>query len=95
MAKFGFQNNQAVDIELVIEPWAMLEILPPGAIVEFEVNDTPPPEIEFCITEKGQPYIYVISERVRICVDGKNYEFTSPFRPPLAAFRIMRKVLWS
>jgi hypothetical protein len=95
MAKFQFQNYQDEDVELVIEPWAMSKIVPAGGIIEFEVNDLPPPEIEFCITEKRQPYIYVMSERVRIRFEGKDHEFTSPFRPPIAAFRTMRKLLWS
>jgi hypothetical protein len=95
MAKFYFQNHQGTDVELAIEPWAMSKVVPAGAIVEFEVNDSPPPELEFCITEEGQPYVYVISERVRICTEGEVQEFTSPFRPPMAAFRVLRKLLWS
>ena len=95
MGKFQFQNYQDEDVELVIEPWAMSKLVPSGGIIEFEVNDLPPPEMEFCITEKGQPYIYVMSERVRIRFEGKDYEFTSPFRPPIAAFRALRKLLWS
>jgi len=95
MAKFHFQNHQDVEVRLVIEPWAMCETVPAGAIVEFEVNDSPPPEIEFCITEDGGPYVYVISERVRISLEDKNYDFTSPFRPPSGVFRFLRKHLWS
>ena len=95
MAKFHFQNHQDADVRLVIEPWAMCETVAAGAIVEFEVNDSPPPEIEFCVTEKGDPYVYVISERLRISVEGKNYDFTSPFRPPSGVFGILRKHLWS
>jgi len=95
MAKFHFQNHQDEDVELVIEPWAMTQVVPAGVMVEFEVNDSPPPEIEFCITEKGKPYIYVMSERVRISIDGKVQQFTTSTRPPLAVFRILRKVLWS
>jgi hypothetical protein len=95
MAKFHFQNHQDEDLELVIEPWAVTQIVSAGAMVEFEVNDSPPPEIEFCITEKGKPYIYVMSERVRICINGRIQEFTTRTRPPLAEFRILRKILWS
>jgi hypothetical protein len=95
MAKFYFQNHQDDDVELVIEPWAMSKVVSAGAIVEFDVNDLPPPEIEFCLTEKGQPYVYVMSERVRICIEGKDYEFTTSSRPPLAEFRALRKLLWS
>jgi len=94
MAKFHFQNHQDVDIELIIEPWAMAKVIEPGAVVEFEVNDTPPPDLEFCITEKGRAYIYVLSERVRITVDGVDQEFTSPFRPSMDVFRAVRKS-WS
>jgi hypothetical protein len=53
MAKFQFQNYQDEDVELVIEPWAMSKVVPAAGIIEFEVNDLPPPEMEFCITEKG------------------------------------------
>src|SRR5262249_17036815 len=95
MAKFHFQNHQDEEVELVIEPWAMCRVVPPGAIVEFEVNDTPPAEIEFCLTEKGRPYVYVLSERVRISIEGQNFEFTSPFRPSAGSFQILRKFLWS
>ena len=94
MAKFHFQNHQDEDVELVIEPWAMVKIVAAGAIVEFEVNDLPPPDLEFCITEKGQAYIYVLSEWVRICIDGEDLVFTTSFRPPMEAFRFLRKT-WS
>lgn len=80
---FTFQNQQEKDVEVVIEPWALAENVPGGAIMVFEVNATPPPEIEFSITEMGQPFVYVMSEQVTIRVgEDLRYDFQCDERPP-------------
>jgi hypothetical protein len=88
MAVFRFQNHQDEDVELLIEPWAIAEIVAPSVVVEFEVNDAPPPEIEFCLTESGQPYVYVMSEEVHIRVGGnERHCLKTEFRPSTEVFR--------
>lgn len=93
---FSFQNQQDDDVAVVIEPWALEEIVPAGAVMVFEVNTTPAPEIEFSITEDGTPYIYVTSEYVAIHVGEElRHNFNPVSRPPaLSTFRVMNKILW-
>jgi hypothetical protein len=89
MAVVRFQNHQDEKVELLIEPWAVAEIIAPGSVVEFEVNDAPSPEIEFCLTETGQPCVYVMSEEVRVRVDGhERHHFNTEFRPSAEVFQL-------
>ncbi len=73
--KFTFQNLQTRPVRLGIEPWAMAEPVPPDGKVQFEVSDSPPPEIEFALTENGDPVIWVVSDIVRFRAQGKDREF--------------------
>ncbi len=93
--RFVFQNNQEVEVELLIEPWAISEIVSPGEVVEFEVNDSPAPEIEFYVVESGQPCVYVMSELVRIRANGQEHVFRTEKRPPLAGFHFLRPIFHS
>ena len=93
---FTFHNLQSRIADLVIEPWALVEEVPVGGIVVIEVNATPPAEVEFSVTEAGQPFIYVMSERIAIHVDGvTKHNFNTEIRPPMSAFRVLNKLLWS
>jgi hypothetical protein len=94
MAKFYFRNDQQKDTLLIIEPWAMAETVNAGDVVEFEVNDTPPPEIHFGVAEEGQGYVYVMSESVAIHLNGEVHKFQSPSRPPSQVFHVMRRHFW-
>ena len=93
---FSFQNQQEDDVAVVIEPWALEEVVPVGAVMVFEVNPTPAPEIEFSITGDGQPFVYVMSEHVTILVGGElRHNFQPAGRPPpLSTFRVLNKLLW-
>jgi hypothetical protein len=92
LTQFDFHNQRNFDINLVIEPWALVETVPAGETVSFQVNTLPMPEIEFSVTDKGDAYVYVMSERVRVIVDGAvKHDLDSPFRPPRAAFRFFRE----
>jgi hypothetical protein len=94
MAKFYFRNDNAKDIQLIVEPWAIAELVPAGTIVEFEVNDAPPPEIHFGVAEEGQAYIYVMSERVGIDINGERFDYETDERPPSQVFHFFRKDWW-
>lgn len=93
---FTFQNQRETDVDVVVEPWALSEKLPAGAIMVFEVNAAPAPEIEFSISEEGQPFVYVMSERVTIRIgDELRHDFHSVDRPPpIGTFRVLNKLLW-
>ena len=92
---FTFYNQQDTAADLVIEPWALVETIAVGEQVVFEVNATPAPEVEFSVTEGGQPLVYVMSERVTIHIDGEiRHDFETAIRPSLSAFRVMNKHLW-
>jgi hypothetical protein len=92
---FTFYNQRDTAVDLVIEPWALVESVAAGEQVVFEVNATPPAEVEFSVTEAGQPFVYVMSERVTIHVDGAaSHDFRTAIRPPLIAFRILKRHLW-
>jgi hypothetical protein len=91
MARFNYQNHSDYDIDLIIEPWAMVESISPGEVVEFEVNDSAAPDIEFATTETGQLYIFVMSEKVSIRIKEKDYVFETEKRPPAKLFQVMRK----
>lgn len=92
---FTFYNQQDTAVDLVIEPWALVENVAVGEQVVFEVNATPAAEVEFSVTETGQPFVYVMSERVTIHIDGAaRHEFETAIRPPLSAFRALNKHLW-
>lgn len=94
--KFTFRNLQDRSVELVIEPWGLVEDIPSGEIVIFEVNTAPLPEIEFSLTEEELPYVYVMSERVQIYVGGViKHDFKTDIRPPAGMFHILHKVLFS
>ena len=76
MAKIVFENLQDKVVTLVIEPWAMAEIVPPGGKVFFEVADDHPPEVlEFALTAEGDPFIAVVSSLVRFHAKGRDWEF--------------------
>ena len=94
IARFSFHNDQDVDVEVVIEPWALSYVIAGGESVYFEVNAAPPPDIEFAITESGRAYIYVMSERVLIEANGKREVFNTKDRPPIQGFRAMKNILW-
>jgi hypothetical protein len=92
---FTFHNQQDNDIEVVIEPWAMFETVPPGGIMTFQVNATPPAEIEFSVTPRGEQYVYVMSEHVVISVNGEiRQDFRTKTRPPGDVFRKLNGLLW-
>ncbi|HEV7693928.1 MAG TPA: hypothetical protein VGO52_24050 [Hyphomonadaceae bacterium] len=92
---FTFHNQQDDDIEVVVEPWALSESVPPGRLMVFEVNATPPAEIEFSVTRDRRQYVYVMSEHVVISVDGEiRHDFRTRTRPPAAVFRVLNGLLW-
>jgi len=66
----------------------MAEIVPAGSIVEFEVNDAPPPEIHFGVAEEGQAYVYLMSER------GERFDYNTAERPPSSVVHFFRKDWW-
>ena len=73
MAKIIFENLQDKIVTLVIEPWAMAEMVPPGGKVFFEVADDHPPEVlVFALTAKGDPCIAVVSSLVRFHAEGRD-----------------------
>jgi hypothetical protein len=93
---FTFHNQRDRDVELLIEPWALVENVKAGALVVFEVNATPAADVEFSVTDEGDPFIYVVSEHVTICIGGvTKHDFTTAIRPTLSAFRVLNKGLWS
>ena len=81
MTKITFRNQFADGVELVIEPWATSADVGPGEIVEFEVSDAPPAEIEFAMLDDGRPYVFVLSESVRIRGAGIEQDFKVDKRP--------------
>jgi hypothetical protein len=92
---FTYHNPLSKVVDLTIEPWGIIEEVPGGGTATFEINVAPPPEIEFSTTEDGQPYIYVMSEQVRITIDNiLKHEFKTSIRPP-GSFRILNKILFS
>ena len=94
--KFTYHNQQSNTVELIIEPWGLIEEVPADSAITFEINVAPPPEIEFSVTEEGQPYVFVMSEQVRIWLDGVlKHEFTTSIRPPEGTFRTMNKLFFS
>lgn len=68
--------------DLVIEPWAAVETVPPGANVIFEFNDTPPPEVQFLVRDSGESFIYINSEYVRMQMPGKECDWGHDTRAP-------------
>jgi len=95
-AKFTFHNPISCAVELTIEPWGIVEEVPSGGTATFETNLMPPPEIEFSITEDRQPYVFVMSEQVRIIIDNVlKHEFKTGIRPPEGSFRLINKLVFS
>jgi hypothetical protein len=96
MVTFKFHNQRSTAVELIIEPWGVTERVEPDCDLSFRVNAFPPAEVEFASTEDGNPYVFVLSERVDIH-DGSvvKHRFKTKIRPPAGSFRILNKLLFS
>ena len=68
MPKFLVQNLTEKPVRLGIEPWAELEILAPDGRAEFEYDE--PAEISFSFTDDGGASVGIISDRIKVTVDG-------------------------
>jgi hypothetical protein len=80
MTKIRIQNTFKVPLELTIEPWAELEIIPAGGTVKFECEgeDT---EIEFSIISDNSAFVYVWSREVRMLLSDRVLEYNGGFAP--------------
>ena len=75
MATVSFTNMQDRPVTLVIEPWAMAEVIPAGGKIAFEVADDSADGVEFALTEEGDPFIFILSSVVRFRAHGQDWEF--------------------
>jgi hypothetical protein len=74
MMKFLVQNHLDVDLKLAIEPWADVEIIPPGELVRFEYSEEDA-EIEFAVTTEASAFVYVFSKKVTMHLKDRVVEY--------------------
>ena len=73
---FVFANLESADVTLVIEPWAEVEVVAPGAKVEFTLSG---PEVYIESTRlDGDPFVGVFAEEVRMRSDARDMVWPGP-----------------
>ncbi len=61
MAKFLIQNLLEVDLNLAVEPWADVAVIPPGEFVRFEYSEEDA-DVEFSVPGVGSASVSVLSK---------------------------------